>query len=118
MTLLLFGQVSLVGFAANLVAIPWVTLVVTPLALGGVVWAPLWSLAALCLQPLNAYLQWLAQWPWAVWFVPALPLWAGVAAVAGGVLLAMRLPWRLRLLALPLLMPVLGWQPARPAART
>ena len=114
LTLLLFGQVSLVGFAANLVAIPWVTLVVTPLALGGVVWAPLWSLAALCLQPLNAYLQWLAQWPWAVWFVPAVPLWAGVAAVAGGVLLAMRLPWRLRLLALPLLMPVLGWQPARP----
>ena len=44
--LLLFGQVSLVGFVANLVAIPWVTLVVTPLALGGVLWAPLWSAAA------------------------------------------------------------------------
>ena len=27
LTLLLFGQVSVVGFAANLVAIPWVTLV-------------------------------------------------------------------------------------------
>ena len=113
---LLFGQVSLVGFAANLVAIPWVTLVVTPLALGGVLWAPLWSLAALALQPLAALLQWLAQWPWAVVFVPAAPLWAGVAAVAGGALLATRLPWRLRLLALPLLWPLLAWQPARPAA--
>ena len=115
LTLLLFGQVSVVGFAANLVAIPWVTLVVTPLALGGVLWAPLWSLSALSLQPLAALLQWLAQWPWAVLFVPAAPLWAGIAAVAGGVLLALRLPWRLRLLALPLVWPVLWWQPARPA---
>ncbi|MBT9512034.1 MAG: DNA internalization-related competence protein ComEC/Rec2 [Acidovorax sp.] len=112
--LLLFGQVSLVGFAANLVAIPWVTLVVTPLALGGVLWGPLWSLAAISLQPLAALLQWLAQWPWAVVFLPAAPLWAGVAAVAGGALLAMRLPWRVRLLALPLLVPVFWWQPARP----
>ena len=31
-----------------------------------------------------------------------------------GALLAMRLPWRLRLLALPLLLPVLWWQPAAP----
>ena len=116
LSLLLFGQVSVVGFVANLVAIPWVTLVVTPLALGGVLWAPLWSLAALSLQPLAALLYWLAQWPWAVLFLPAAPLWAGVAAVGGGVLLAMRLPWRLRLLALPLLWPVLWWQPARPAA--
>ena len=114
LTLLLFGQVSVVGFVANLVAIPWVTLVVTPLALGGVVWAPLWSLAALALQPLTLFLQWLAQWPWATWFTPAVPLWAGVAAVMGGVVLAMRLPWRLRLLALPLLVPVLGWTPPRP----
>ncbi len=115
LSLLLFGQVSVVGFAANLVAIPWVTLVVTPLALAGVLWAPLWSLAALSLQPLTALLYWLAQWPWAVVFLPAAPLWAGIAAVAGGALLAMRLPWQLRLLALPLLWPVLWWQPVRPA---
>lgn len=116
LSLLLFGQISVVGFVANLVAIPWVTLVVTPLALGGVLWGPLWSLAAWSLQPLTVWLQWLAQWPGAVLFLPAAPLWAGVAAVAGGALLAMRWPWRLRLLALPLLVPVFWWQPARPAA--
>lgn len=115
LTLLLFGQVSLVGFVANLAAIPWVTLVVTPLALGGVLWAPLWSLAALSLQPLAALLQWLAQWPWAVLFLPAAPLWAGLCAVAGGALLAAPVPWRVRALALPLLWPVAAWQPARPA---
>ena len=115
LTLLLFGQISLVGFVANLAAIPWVTLVVTPLALGGVLWAPLWSLSALSLQPLAALLQWLAQWPWAVLFLPAAPLWAGVCAVAGGALLAAPVPWRVRALALPLLWPVAAWQPARPA---
>lgn len=115
LSLLLFGQVSVVGWVANLVAIPWVTLVVTPLALGGVVWGPLWNLAAWSLWPLTAWLQWLAQWPGAMLFLPAAPLWAGVAAVVGGALLAMRLPWRLRLLALPLLLPVFWWQPARPA---
>ncbi len=114
LSLLLFGQVSAVGFVANLLAIPWVTLVVTPLALGGVLWAPLWSLAALSLQPLAAALQWMAQWPWAVLFLPAAPLWAGIAGVLGGALLAMRLPWRLRLLAIPLLVPVVFWSPARP----
>ena len=114
LSLLLFGQVSLVGFGANLVAIPWVTLVVTPLALGGVLWPPLWNLAALSLQPLAAVLQWLAQWPWAVVFLPAAPLWAGLLAVAGGALLALRLPWGLRLAALALLWPALAWYPPRP----
>ncbi|MDD2547646.1 MAG: DNA internalization-related competence protein ComEC/Rec2 [Burkholderiaceae bacterium] len=113
--LLLFGQVSWVGFAANLVAIPWVTLVVTPLALGGVLWAPLWSLSAWSLQPLVAGLHWLAEVPQAVGFFAAPPLWAGVAAVAGGALLALRLPWQVRALALPLCLPLLWWQPARPA---
>ena len=116
LSLLLFGQVSVVGFVANLVAIPWVTLVVTPLALGGVVYAPLWSLAALSLQPLTGALQWLAQWPWAVVFLPTAPLWAGMAGVLGGALLAMRLPWRLRLPAFVLLVPVVFWSPARPGA--
>ncbi len=31
-------QISLVGFVANLLAVPWVTLVVTPLALAGLAW--------------------------------------------------------------------------------
>jgi competence protein ComEC len=112
--LLLFGQVSLVGLLANLLAIPWVTLVVTPLAFAGVVWAPLWQAAAWGVQGLAWVLQWLAAWPWAQVSVPAAPLWAGLAGVAGGVLLALRLPWPVRLLGLPLVLPVLLWQDARP----
>jgi len=114
LTLLLFGQVSLVGFLANLVAIPWVTLVITPLAFAGVLWAPLWHLAAWCVQALGWLLGLLASVPWAQFEVASAPLWAGVAAVAGGVLLAARLPWAVRLLGLPLCLPVLLWQAPRP----
>lgn len=114
--LLLFGQVSLVGLLANLVAIPWVTLVVTPLAFAGVLWAPLWQAAGWGVQALALLLQGLTALPWAVLWVPAAPPWAGVAAVAGGVLLVLRLPWQVRALGLPLLLPVLLWQAPRPAA--
>lgn len=114
LSLLLFGQVSLVGFVANLVAIPWITLVVTPLAFLGVLWAPCWQLAAWCIQLLGAWLGWLAGFPWAQLNVAAAPLWAALAALAGGVLLAARLPWSLRLAGLPLLLPALLWQDALP----
>jgi len=116
LSLLLFGQVSIVGLLANLLAIPWVTLVVTPLGLAGVALAPLWSLAAWALEALGGVLRLLAAWPLATWSAPAPPLWAGAAGVAGGVLLAMRLPWSVRLLGAPLILPVLLWQAPRPAA--
>jgi competence protein ComEC len=48
LSLLLFNQVSLVGLLANAVAIPAVTLLVTPLALLGVLWAPAWAATAGC----------------------------------------------------------------------
>lgn len=115
LSLVLFGQASAVGFVANLLAIPWVTLVVTPLGLAGVLWAPLWNLAASALAPLSTVLHALAAWPWAQFSVAVAPLWLGVLAVAGGVLLALRWPWPLRLAGLPLLLPMLLWQPARPA---
>ncbi|WP_200843689.1 DNA internalization-related competence protein ComEC/Rec2 [Pantoea sp. 18069] len=111
---LLFGQVSLVGVVANLLAIPWVTLVVTPLALLGMCWPPLWQLATICVLPLTAGLAWLAQLPAAQLFLPAAPVWAAFAAVAGGIWLVLRLPWPVRLMGLPLLLPALWWQPARP----
>ena len=113
LSLLLFNQVSLVGLLANAVAIPWVTLVVTPLAMAGVLFAPLWDGAAWAVQGLTWLLQALARWPMASLSVPSAPLWAAVAGVLGGLLIAMRLPLAWRLLGLPLLLPVLWWQPQR-----
>ena len=118
LSLLMFGQASVVGLLANLAAIPWVTLVVTPLSLLGVLWPALWTAAAWALTPLAWLLRALAAWPWASVAAPAAPLALGLAAVAGGVLLALRWPWPLRLTGLPLLLAYLLWQPARPAPGT
>jgi competence protein ComEC len=115
LSLLLFNQVSLVGLLANAVAIPVVTLVITPLALLGVLWAPVWTLAAWSVGGLSVFLQWLASWPLASISVAAAPLWCAVAGVAGGGLLATRLPFYLRVLGVPLLLPVMLWQPVRVA---
>ncbi len=107
LTLVFFQQVSIVGFLANLVAIPVVTLLVTPLALLGIVAAPLWWLGGSVVQALNAYLTWLAAIPGAVWVVPAAPAWAQLAGLAAAALLVLPLPWRARLLALPLALALL-----------
>jgi competence protein ComEC len=90
--------------------------VVTPLALGGLLLASLWDVAAWALRALAVYLEWLAALSFTTISTPAPPVWAGAAGVFGGVLLAMRLPWHARLLGLPLLLPVLLWQVERPAA--
>jgi len=107
LTLVFFQQVSLVGFAANLVAIPLVTLVITPLALLGVLLVPLWSAGAWVVQLLNAWLGLLGAVPGAVWSVPAAPVWAQLAGLLAAALLVLPLPWRVRALALPLALPLL-----------
>lgn len=114
LTLLLFGQVSVVSLVANALAIPWVTLVITPLAMLGALASPLWDLAALAMAALASYLQFLAALPFATVSVAQAPLWAGAFAVLGGIVLAMQLPWRLRLTGLPLMLPILLWQAPRP----
>jgi competence protein ComEC len=115
LTLLLFGQFSLVGLLANLLAIPLVTLLITPLAMLGVVVSPLWDAAAWAVQGLALGLQWLGQWSWAAVFRPAAPWPLAWAAVVGGALLVLRLPWVMRSAGLLLLLPALLFTPARPA---
>jgi competence protein ComEC len=64
LSLVLFGQVSLVGLPANLLAVPWVTWVVTPLALLGTLWSPLWQLAAGRSSPCRPGCSGWADGPW------------------------------------------------------
>ena len=115
LSLLLFGQVSLVGLLANLVAVPWVTAVVTPLALLGCALPPLWWLAQSALQGLMWGLQWLAGWPGATWSTAVAPVWAAIAGGLGGVLCVGPWPRLWRGLGLPLMVPVLMWQVPGPA---
>ena len=115
LTLLLFGQVSVVGLLANALAIPWVTLVVTPLAMLGALFSPLWDLAGFAVHALSRFLALLATLPFATISVAVPHLLVSAIAVLGGVLLVMPWPWQLRLLGLPFLLPVILWQAPRPA---
>ena len=115
LSLLFFGQVSWVGLLANLVAIPWVTMVVTPLAMLGVVWSGAWGLAVWALQPMAALLNGLAAWPLAS-VSTAMPPWGlAMLALLGAVGLVLKLPVAWKLLCLPLLWPVLFWVYPRPS---
>ena len=114
LTLLLFGQVSLVGLLANAIAIPWVTLVVTPLAMLGSLLPILWEVAGWAIAAWMQLLQWLAALPWATLAMAAPPLALAGAAVLGALLLVAPGPWHLRGLGLGLCLPLLLWQAPRP----
>ena len=114
LSLLLFGQVSLIGIPANALAIPWVTLLLTPMAMLGVVVPGLWEFAAWTGGWMMAVLRWMASMPWALWSVSQAPTWAALAAFLGGITVAMRLPASIRWLGVPLLLPVVFWQVPRP----
>ncbi|HEX6689974.1 MAG TPA: DNA internalization-related competence protein ComEC/Rec2, partial [Burkholderiales bacterium] len=118
--LLLFGQVSVAGPLANAIAIPVVSVVVTPLALAAAVLpAPaILDLAAWLVEWLLQFLEWCAALPGALWEQHVPPLWSVLAALIGAAwLLAPRgVPWRVAGLAL--MAPAFAVAPAAPAPGT
>lgn len=107
--LALFQQFSLVSPFANALAIPVVSLVVTPLALAGVLplLSPLLWLAHGLVAALMIAIDWLAALPLAVWQQAVPPFWSVLLALAGAawLLLPRGLPahWLGMLCFLPLL---------------
>jgi len=118
LTLVLFHQISVVGLFANFLAVPWVTLVVTPLCLLGLILPLAWRVAADALQLLVWVLNACAGVSWAQWSAPAAPLWVGAVALVGMGVWAMRVPIWLRCFGVALVLPVLSWQTPRPAHGT
>jgi len=96
--LLLFNQVSVAGPLANAVAIPVVSVVVTPLVLLAalVPFDFLLGLAAWLVQWLLEYLEWCASLPSALWQGRAPPFWSVPLALIGAawVLAPRGVPWR------------------------
>ncbi len=94
LSVLFFQQISLVSPLANAIAIPLVSLVVTPIAVIGLLLpAPLstlaWQLAHALLQALQWALTWLAQLPHATTSLPApTPLVLLLAIIGTAVLVA------------------------------
>ncbi|HET6546323.1 MAG TPA: DNA internalization-related competence protein ComEC/Rec2 [Rhodanobacteraceae bacterium] len=115
LTVWFFGQASLPGPLANLIAVPWVSFVVVPLTvtaglllpLAPLLGTPLLKLAWLALTPLWWMLERLAALPLAQQYFPQSPAWALPVALIG-------VAWCLaprgvpaRVLGLALLLPLL-----------
>ncbi len=116
LSLLLFNQVSIIGLVANALAIPWVTLVITPLAMAGAVVPPLWQAAALAVQALGAVLGGLAQLPFATVSIASGPNLISAAALFGAIFLVLKLPWALRCAGAAMILPLLLFTTLRPPA--
>lgn len=115
--LALFQQFSLVSPLANAIAIPVVSLLVTPLALLGTLpfLDPLLWLAHGLMVPLMALLEWLAASDWAVWQQAAPPLSVVALALSGAFWLLLPRGFPARWLGLLTFLPLLFFSPERPA---
>ena len=110
LSVLLFGQISLISPVANAVAIPLISFIVTPLALiGSIAPAPLggWllGLAHWVVEGLASGLQWLSDLPAAVWSAPIPAWWIFACALIGTVWLLAPRGWPQRWIG------VVGWLP-------
>jgi len=119
LTMLLFAQVSVISPLANAVAIPLISLVVTPLALVGSM-LPL-TLASFVLGVAHALVEWLTiclQWfsglRYAVWRAPTPPLWLFCWAMFGTLWLLAPRGWPVRWLGLATWIPLLAAEPSHP----
>ena len=121
--LLFFRQVSLVSPVANLLAVPVIGALLTPLCLFGALLLGVHRaagefvlrLAETVLQWVWLPLQWLSDLPWAQWNHPAPPAWTLPFALAGAVLLLAPRGIPARWLGLVLFLPALAFRPEPPA---
>lgn len=119
LTMLLFGQISLVSPIANALAIPLISFFVTPLALAGSVLPGQLStwvlqLAHVLIQWLAACLHWLSAFPVAVWSAPVPAWWMFAAALFGTLWLLAPPGWPVRWLGVAGLVPLMLNAPSHP----
>jgi len=120
LTLWFFGEASLVGALSNLVAVPFVSFVIVPCALAGMLLlllAPAAAAPVLKLAAVFAHAQWwllehMATWPGAHWYLPEVGPWALLLATLGALWLFAPRGLPLRGLGLLLFLPLV-WPVAR-----
>lgn len=111
LTMMLFGQISLLSPVANAIAIPLISFVVTPLSLLGSVLPPplsvaLLQLAHFCVLVLVQFLQILSQQNFAVWQAPIPDFFLFMIAMLGAIWLLSAPGWPLRWLGLFCVFPL------------
>lgn len=118
LTMWFFGESSLVGALSNLIAVPFVSFVIVPLALLGMVLlglCPPLATPTLWLAGRLAHSQWwlleiMSGWPGAHWYLPEVRLWPLLLATLGAFWLFMPRGVPMRWLSLLLFLPLL-WPP-------
>ncbi|MFT3789651.1 MAG: DNA internalization-related competence protein ComEC/Rec2 [Rudaea sp.] len=119
LTIWFFGQSSLIGPVANLIAVPAICFFILPVAVCGallqlalpLIGVPLLKAAGLAMQALWWLLERMANWPGALWYFPEPSTWAFALAMLGAVWLLMPRGLPARGLGLALFLPLLA--PAR-----
>ena len=121
-SLLMFQQASLVSPLANMIMVPYVSFLVVPLVLLGILLlfvsdtasGVLFSIADWLFSLIWPLLQWLSDWPWSHW-VKAQPgvVLALLALLGVAILLTPRLR-HVRVAGAVLMLPMLLWQPQPP----
>ena len=118
-----FGQSSLIGPLANLIAVPWICFLVLPftvaasliLLVAPTIGVPLLQFAGWAMQTLWWLLEKIAGWPGALWYFPEPSLWALILAMLGAFWLLLPRGMPARALGLLLLLPLL-WPARTPLA--
>lgn len=124
LTLLFFGQVGWVAPLANLLAVPWTSVILVPLLFAGLICLYpfpglaqlLFSLAGWATAVMETGLQILADLPGNTIGMPVVSPWITLAALAGAALLLLPRGVPQRWFGVLLLTPLLSWQPPRPAS--
>ena len=116
-TCLLFSQLSLISPLANAFAIPWVSFVVTPLAMLGAFTGWEWTLqyAHTAFAWVMVPLETMAQWSWATHPMAQPPVIVGLASVMGGLWILAPPGVPLKPLAWMLFTSLWWWPAERPA---
>ena len=123
LVLCFFNQVSWLAPLANAFAVPWVGVVVVPLALIGAAVQPLSSIVGDGLLEFAAWnwrvIEWLLQQmlriPGSHWFTATPPLWVNLCALVGLFVLMLPRGTPARWLGAFAWLPLLLWRPATPA---
>ena len=120
--LFLFQKASFVAPIANIIAVPWVSLVVVPLALlastvslvNDVLAGWLFELVDRAFEIIWVFLAWLASFSWAQWVKPQIPLWLTTVTLLGILLLLAPKGFKLRYFGFIWLIPLFLYSADKP----
>ncbi|MBP6309158.1 MAG: DNA internalization-related competence protein ComEC/Rec2 [Arenimonas sp.] len=109
-----FQQTTLIGPLVNLIAIPWISLVVVPLSLLGLLFAGipsiatiLWQCAYWCMQLLWSVLEMMQNMHWASMLIAQPSIWLVALALIGACLCLLPRSFPAKFLGLFLMLPLL-----------